>query len=165
MGRRLTKKYCPSLVARAISGGPSQPNNRSSSSQIPSLQKSAPKISRMRSFQSSAPTLITCCFCERSFQAISGLAKASDCTMRTACAALACGDFWNLRRAGVLKKSDLTSTVVPRLRAHSRDSAGTPALSPSAAIPRPRPTCKFPSGKPRRSQPKLLPGNPSWTNI
>ena len=65
----------------------------------------------------------------------SGRASAWRRTVSMQCASSVASDFKNLRRAGVLKNSSLTSTVVPVLRATGRSSPVRPSSKKASVKP------------------------------
>jgi hypothetical protein len=86
-----------------------------------SARKSSPSTSATRRSSASSPACTRHCSTSlpscQTAKPTSGRASAWRRTASTQCASSVASLFRNLRRAGVLKNSSLTSTVVPRLRA------------------------------------------------
>ena len=138
--RPLTKTYCVSARLRAASGRPTRPASVSAPACTESARlacmKSAPSTSPRRAADAAsncndgaaarhcATSLASC----HKAKPTSGRAKAWRRTASSACASSVASVLRNLRRAGVLKKSSRTSTVVPTARA-AADSSPLPASS------------------------------------
>ncbi len=139
--RPLTNRYCRSARARAASGWPTRPSRLSGPATAVSVRlaaaNSVPSTSRRRCVASAARHWATRRPSCQTAKPTSGRASAWRRTASSAWASSVASVLRNLRRAGVLKNSSCTSTVVPTaraagcnspLRASSRVACGAPAV-------------------------------------